>query len=61
MKKKKTNNNQMNKDKKICHFWATEKCKFGQNCNYEHPTRCIYQPMISFLQDIYITKIYYYQ
>ena len=39
---KKTNNNQMNKDKKICHFWATEKCKFGQNCNYEHPARCIY-------------------
>ena len=40
MKTKKTNNNQINKDKKICHFWATKKCKFGQNCNYEHPARC---------------------
>ena len=37
---KKTNNNQTNKAKKICHFWATKKCKFGQNCNYEHPARC---------------------
>ena len=36
----KNNNNQINKVKKICHFWMTNKCKFGTNCNYEHPTRC---------------------
>ena len=36
----KKNNNQMNKENKVCHFWTTKKCKFGQNCSYEHPTRC---------------------
>ena len=36
----KNNNSQTNKAKKICHFWVTNKCKFGSKCNYEHPTRC---------------------
>ena len=36
----KNNNSQINKGKKICHFWITNKCKFGKNCNNEHPTRC---------------------
>jgi len=29
-----------NKAKKICHFWITNKCKFGSKCYFEHPTRC---------------------
>ena len=33
-------NNQINETKKICYFWITDKCKFGQKCNYEHPIRC---------------------
>jgi len=36
----KNNNSQTNKAKKICHFWVTNKCKFGSKCIYEHPTRC---------------------
>ena len=36
----KNNNSQIKKGKKICHFWVTSKCKFGTNCNYDHPTRC---------------------
>ena len=31
-------NSQINKVKKICPFWITDKCKFGQKYNYEHPT-----------------------
>ena len=36
----KNNNSQIKKGKKICHFWVTSKCKFGTNCDYDHPTRC---------------------
>ena len=36
----KNNNRQSNKAKKICHYWMTNKCKFGSKCNNEHPTRC---------------------
>merc|ERR1712029_1216160 len=35
-----TENSQTNKDKKICSYWITDKCKFGLKCKYEHPTRC---------------------
>ena len=40
MDEDKRDNRQINKAKKICHFWTTKKCKFGTKCNYEHPTRC---------------------
>ena len=28
---------------KNCYFWMNTKCKFGQCCKYQHPTRCIEQ------------------
>ena len=40
MDEDKNDNGQINKAKKICHFWITKKCKFGTECKYEHPTRC---------------------
>merc|ERR1712029_68051 len=33
-------NSQTNKDKKICSYWITDKCKFGLKCKYEHPKMC---------------------
>ena len=33
-------NSRTNKVKKTCSYWITDKCKFGQKCKNEHPTRC---------------------
>ena len=38
--RKNNTNKTINKDKNVCSYWITDKCKFGQNCKYEHPTRC---------------------
>jgi len=37
---KKDNNITNRENNNNCHFWMTKKCKFGNQCNYEHPTRC---------------------
>ena len=36
----KKDNNITNRENNNCHFWMTKKCKFGNQCKYEHPTRC---------------------
>merc|ERR1712240_155743 len=39
-RKENSDNKERDKRRKKCYYWINSKCKFGDKCRSEHPTRC---------------------